>query len=337
MNSSSVATPMLRITDSPSQSATAPDGELLLEVSRREVRGEVIVLDLREASGRALPAWQPGAHIELILGSDLIRQYSLCGGLNDTTWRIAVLRVDGGRGGSRLVFDKLTPGTIVEARGPRNHFPLVPAQRYVFIAGGIGITPLVPMIEVAEDARADWVLCYGGRTREDMLLAGELSERYGGNVRLFPHDEYGWIPLDEVMNYAGSDGLVYCCGPETMVKAAELAAAAQGASPRLRTERFQPQADPRVGETAEFEVKLAKSGVTVLVSQDQSILESVAQVGVVVLASCREGVCGTCETFIVDGIPDHRDSVLTPEARASGESMMVCVSRARSRTLVLDL
>ncbi|HCB03260.1 MAG TPA: PDR/VanB family oxidoreductase [Nocardioides sp.] len=318
-------------------SPVATERNLLLQVARREVRGDVAVLELREAGGGVLPSWAPGAHVDLVLGADLVRQYSLCGGLHDDTWRIAVLLVAHGRGGSRFVFDKLGTGAVVEARGPRNRFPLTPAREYVFLAGGIGITPLIPMIEDAEAAGANWVLHYGARTRQDMFLAGELLNDHPDRVRLFPKDECGLIPFGEIMRDVGPDALVYCCGPEPMLDAAEEAAAWCGSAERLRVERFQPRARPQPTSEREFEVVLAKSGLTVTVPPGQSILESLTKVGVNVLSSCNEGTCGTCETFIVEGTPDHRDTVLTPEEQACGDSLMVCVSRSASRRLVLDL
>ena len=168
----------------------------LVVAARRAVADQVIALDLRDPHGAALPSWAPGAHLDLILGSGRQRQFSLCGDPADAaTWRIAVLRETAGRGGSQEVHDTLTEGACVQVRGPRNHFPLEPASRYIFIAGGIGITPIRPMLAAAQAAGRSWTLHYGGRTGTSMAFGKELHERYGAQVRLWPQDRTGLLDL----------------------------------------------------------------------------------------------------------------------------------------------
>lgn len=307
--------------------------EAELVVDRRESAADgVLALTLRHPLGEQLPAWEPGAHIDVVLGPGLERQYSLCGDPADRTrWRIAVLREPDGRGGSAHVHEQLGQGDKVRVRGPRNHFRLESAPRYRFIAGGIGITPILPMLAAAEAAGAEWTLLYGGRTRQSMAFTEELG-RHGGRVTIAPQDESGLLDLASVLDDVSDGTLVYSCGPGPLLDAVE----ERCPSGALRVERFQPKDQP-AGEDGQFEVELAQSGLTLTVAPGVSLLDTVRAAGVEVLYSCTEGTCGTCETDVLDGTPEHRDSVLTPEEQESGETMMICVSRCRGQRLVLDL
>ncbi|MFJ9024293.1 PDR/VanB family oxidoreductase [Streptomyces sp. NPDC102259] len=307
--------------------------ETELVVAGREFAADgVLALTLRHPLGEPLPVWEPGAHVDLVLGPELERQYSLCGDPADrSAWRIAVLREPAGRGGSAHVHEQLRPGDKVRVRGPRNHFALRPAARYRFVAGGIGITPILPMLAAAEAAGAEWSLLYGGRTRASMAFAGELA-RYGDRVTVAPQDESGLLDLGSVLDALPEGALVYCCGPGPLLDAVEERCPADA----LQVERFQAREQP-AGEDGEFEVELARSGRTLTVSAGVSVLDAVRAAGVEVLYSCTEGTCGTCETDVLEGTPEHRDSVLGPQEREAGETMMICVSRCRGRRLVLDL
>ncbi|MEU6305495.1 PDR/VanB family oxidoreductase [Streptomyces chartreusis] len=307
--------------------------EAELVVERREfVADGVLALTLRHPLGDPLPAWEPGAHVDVVLGPDLERQYSLCGDPADrTAWRIAVLREPEGRGGSAHVHEQLGRGDKIRVRGPRNHFRLEPAPRYRFIAGGIGITPILPMLAAAEAAGAEWTLLYGGRSRRSMAFGGEL-EHYGDRVTVAPQDESGLLDLASALGDLPDGTLVYSCGPGPLLDAVEELCPAGV----LHVERFQPK-EQLGGEEAAFEVELAQSGRTLTVAPGVSVLDTVRAAGVEVLYSCTEGTCGTCETDVLGGTPDHRDSVLTREERESGETMMICVSRCRGKRLVLDL
>ncbi|MFF8970834.1 PDR/VanB family oxidoreductase [Streptomyces sp. NPDC014995] len=304
-----------------------------LVVAGREFAADgVLALTLRHPLGEPLPAWEPGAHVDVVLGPGLERQYSLCGDPADRdAWRIAVLREPDGRGGSAYVHGRLGEGDKVRVRGPRNHFALLPAPRYRFVAGGIGITPLLPMLAAAEAAGAEWSLLYGGRSRASMAFTEELAA-YGDRVTVAPQDETGLLDLGPVLDDLPEGTLVYCCGPGPLLDAVE----ARCPSGALHVERFQPKEQP-AGEDAEFEVELAQSGRTLTVAPGVSLLDAVRAAGVEVLFSCTEGTCGTCETDVLEGTPDHRDSVLTPQERQAGETMMICVSRCRGKRLVLDL
>ncbi|WP_266392326.1 PDR/VanB family oxidoreductase [Streptomyces canus] len=307
--------------------------EAELVVDRRDLAADgVLALTLRHPLGEQLPQWEPGAHVDVVLGPGLERQYSLCGDPADrTAWRIAVLREPVGRGGSAHVHEQLGQGDKVRVRGPRNHFALRPAPSYRFIAGGIGITPILPMLAAAEAEGAEWTLLYGGRTRESMAFTEELS-RYGDRVTVAPQDETGLLDLSSVLDGVPEGTLVYCCGPGPLLDAVEERCPAG----LLHVERFTPKEQP-AAENTEFEVELAQTGTTVTVAPDVSVLDAVRASGVEVLFSCTEGTCGTCETDVLDGTPDHRDSVLTDEEREAGETMMICVSRCRGKKLVLDL
>ncbi len=318
--------------------------EFTVVVTRKEPLADGVVgLTLSRPDG-TLPEWTPGAHIDLLLGAGApggppdgapIRQYSLCGDPRDrTSWQVAVLRELQSRGGSAYVHDRLTAGTRIGVRGPRNNFPLLPAPRYLFIAGGIGITPLLPMIGAADAAGADWRLLYGGRTRASMAFRERLAA-YGDRVAIRPEDETGLLDLAGFLGERAPGTLVYCCGPEPLLAAAERQCAEPGT---LHVERFRPtEPAAGAGEDTAFEVVLARSGLTLPVPPGTSILEVVEAAGVQVLSSCREGTCGTCETDLLEGEADHRDVLLTPDERAANESLMICVSRARCPRLVLDL
>jgi ferredoxin-NADP reductase len=318
--------------------STHDEVDLRLRVTRRTTEAEgVVVLDLADPSGADLPQWGPGAHVDLRLPGGLTRQYSLCGDPADrSVWRVGVLREPEGRGGSAHVHEALHEGVDVEVRGPRNHFPLAPAPRYLFIAGGIGITPILPMIRAAEAAGADWELHYGGRSRRSMAFLEALEDATGGRIALHPQDEVGLIDLDRILGVPREGTLVYCCGPEPLLVAVEKHCAAwpEGS---LRLERFSPKDVGAPVRTDSFEVELATSGLSLTVPPDKSVLEVVEEAGVAVLSSCQEGTCGTCETPVLEGEVDHRDSLLTPAEQAANDTMFICVSRAACPKLVLEL
>jgi cytochrome P450/ferredoxin-NADP reductase len=305
--------------------------------SKTLVAEGVAALTLHDIDGQPLPPWEPGSHVDLIIDAAATRQYSLCGDLNDQhTWRLGILRDANGSGGSLYVHEQLNAGDVVRVRGPRNNFPLVSSPRYLFIAGGIGITPMLPMIQSAVNAGADWHLVYGGRQRSSMAFLDELAV-HGDRVSVRPQDETGFLDLDGLLGTPQPDTLVYCCGPEPLLAAVEARCAAGWPKGSLHVERFvaRPLTEPVLAEA--FEVQLAQSELTLTVPPNRSILSVLQEAGVGVLSSCGEGTCGTCESVVLEGLPDHRDSVLDADQRAAGDCLMVCVSRSRTPRLVLDL
>ncbi|MCX5191704.1 PDR/VanB family oxidoreductase [Streptomyces sp. NBC_00268] len=321
-----------------------------LTVTAKEPVAEgVVSLTLAHPDGARLPDWTPGSHIDLVLPDGTTRQYSLCGDRWDAhTYRIAVLREPAGQsgsprsseggsgGGGAQVHDRLRPGDRVGVGGPRNHFPLVPSEKYLFIAGGIGITPLLPMVHQAELLDVDWQLLYGGRTRASMAFHEELTEAYGERVHVVPQDELGLLDLATWLGTPRPDTKVYCCGPAPLLAAVEAACAAWPPY-ALRVERFTAVARTAPAREEPFEVELRRTGRTVTVTPDVSVLEAVRRVGADVLSSCEQGTCGTCLTPVLEGQPDHRDSVLADHERAANDWMFLCVSRSCGDRLVLDL
>jgi ferredoxin-NADP reductase len=311
--------------------------EIVVRETRREADG-VLSLLLGEPDGGQLPAWDPGAHIDLVLGEQLARQYSLCGRRADPrVWQVAVLREPQSRGGSATVHDHVRPGQRLRTRGPRNSFPLVEARDHLLIAGGIGVTPLLSMAEALHERGASWRMLYGGRRRTSMAFVDRLLSLAVDRLTVWPEDELG---LPDVAGWLGPPRertAIYCCGPEPLVHAVEVLCSAwpEGA---LHVERFRgisPLA-PEGGQSS-FEVIAASTGVTVRVHEGQSIAQALEEHGIYVPISCGEGTCGTCETAVLEGVPEHRDVVLTEEELQSNTKMMVCCSRARTSRLVLDI
>lgn len=318
-----------------------------LEVAARvDVARDIIALDLVAPDRSPLPLWEAGAHLELFLpgqdGQDIVRHYSLCGDPDDKeTYRVAVLRVQDGRGGSAWVHENLVSGATVRVRGPHNHFPLTAAPEYAFIAGGIGITPILAMARWAQQARRPWRAVYLGRDRgrlafvEELLALGAGRDSRSRPTVVWSDAEQGTFDLAAFTAELPRGAHVYACGPEGMLTALE---SLHGASANwdLHLERFAttPVDDSTDGA---FEVVASSSGESYAVPSGCSILSVLRDAGLPVEFSCAEGVCGTCETGVLEGIPEHRDAVLTAEERELNDSMMICVSRAKTARLVLDL
>ena len=310
--------------------------DLKLRIARkwREAEG-VEAIELEAPHGEDLPEWSPGAHIDLFVQDGSARQYSLCGDpANRKVWRIAILREEDGRGGSRWLCDKVKEGDVLRTRGPRNHFPFDRASSYLFIAGGIGITPLLPMIAAAKAAGADYRIAYGGRSRASMAFLDAI-EAERERAAICPLST-GQLDLDRLLANPGTDRLVYCCGPGGLLDALQ-EKSRHWPSGSVRIERFSPKAQVDQSPDRAFEVELAKSGRVFAVPASRSLLEVLEEAGADVVSSCGEGTCGSCLTPVLSGELEHRDSVLTEEERARGDCLMVCVSRCRSSRLVLDI
>lgn len=315
---------------------TEPSGaDLEVVVQRRTpVADGIVELILGTPGGSLLPPWTPGAHIDVVLDT-AVRQYSLCGDPADRLhYRIAVRREEDGRGGSRRIHDEIRTGDTVVIRGPRNHFALEPSPAYVFIAGGIGITPLLPMLRQAEAQGSEWRLYYGGRRSATMAYCDEVAAYGGRRVTVSTSATAGRMDLDAALRHASPDSIVYCCGPATLLEASRVAAMERGM--RCRTEHFAPK-EIADAVDAPFTVRLESTGTSLTVPAERSLLDVLIDADADVFSSCEEGTCGTCEVPVLEGVPDHRDSVLTPEEQAAGDRMMACVSRALSATIVLDI
>ncbi|MFE3899322.1 PDR/VanB family oxidoreductase [Streptomyces sp. NPDC059153] len=303
----------------------------LLITERTEPADGVVRLRLE---GPGLPAWQPGAHLDLLLPSGLVRQYSLCGNpVDPDTYTIATRLVEDGRGGSREVHDRLHEGEEIEVRAPRNRFPLVEAPAYLFVAGGIGITPILPMLRSVAASGADWRLLYGGRSRATMPFLDEIEKlgAEGDRVTIVPGDEAGHPDTVVALADTAEGTAVYCCGPEPLMDAVT---AALPPGRTLHLERF-TAATASSADSGPFEVELRRSGRTVRVAAGQSVLAAVREELPYVSYSCEQGFCGTCQQRVLEGEIDHRDELLTDSER--DDSMLICVSRCRGERLVLDL
>ncbi|KHL10008.1 ferredoxin-NADP reductase [Mumia flava] len=308
---------------------SGPDPRAMrVDVARWQAPG-VTSYDLVPLDGDAVAAWEPGAHVDVHLPSGTVRQYSLCGEPADPgRYRIAVLEVVDGRGGSCEVHRALRPGAEVLVGAPRHDFALDGAGSVLFVAGGIGITPILPMVAAAEAAGRDWRLVYAARPGRHAFTAELVA--YGPRVERVE----GTLDLDGIVASA-HESAVYACGPAGMLDdlAARLESAGRGDV--LRTERFSaPALVATDGDT--FEIELARTGTSVLVGSEETVLEAIRRAGVDHPSSCEMGICGTCEVKVLAGTVDHRDDLLTPAEQESGATMMACVSRSACPKLVLD-
>jgi ferredoxin-NADP reductase len=312
---------------------------LQMEVkAKTPITDTITQLTLVRADGRDLPQWTPGSHIDLVLGSDMVRQYSLCGEPDDLrSWQVCVLHQPDGRGGSTRIHHDVREGENITVHGPRNNFHLVEAPQYLFIAGGIGITPLLSMVTSVDQAGANWSLTYGGHSRRKMAFADDLKRAHRDRVSLVPRDTDGRIDLARTLAGVTPTTAVYVCGPERLMHAVEAMAAELDNVGEIHLERFTPKTRTDAPVLDDFEVEFVRTGITVSIGPDQSILDAARAVGIPAPFSCSEGTCGTCETDIVSGRADHRDSVLSPAEQEENRTLMICVSRAACPRIRLDL
>ncbi|MCL2428409.1 MAG: PDR/VanB family oxidoreductase [Alphaproteobacteria bacterium] len=295
----------------------------------------VLSLDFSDPDGRELPPFGPGAHVDLYLPDGLIRQYSLCGDPADrTTYRVGVREVENGRV-SAIIHHEMRPGALIPIGVPRNNFPLVPSPRYLFVAGGIGITPMLPMLREASSASAKWSLLFCTRRASEAPFIEE-ARALGGEVVLHASESGNRLDVPAALAEPQPDTVLYCCGPERLMSAVEEATRAwpEGS---VRFEWFAPRSRPEDETSGGFEVVCAQSGLTLPVPPDKSILEVLTAAGLDVPRSCEQGICGTCECRVLEGEVDHRDSILSAAERDANEVMMTCVSRAKGPRLVLDI
>jgi vanillate O-demethylase ferredoxin subunit len=316
----------------------ADDLQLRLTAIRYEADG-VLSFEFRDPAGRELPAFAPGAHIDVLLPNGMSRSYSLCNTCAETNrYVVAVARDAKSRGGSTCVHDTLRVGQLLTVGRPRNHFPLdESAGTTVLIAGGIGITPMWCMLQRLEALGSDWVLHYAARARQNAAFLGELhalAARHPGRVRLHFDQEQGRFDLEPVCRQIPASAHVYCCGPLPMLQAFEQATAGMRAE-QVHVEYFQAKDAPVTA--GGLQVELSRSRKIFFVQEGKTVLDAVLDAGVDVPYSCMEGICGSCEVAVLEGEPDHHDSVLSDHQKQSNKTMMLCCSGAKSPRLVLDL
>jgi tetrachlorobenzoquinone reductase len=309
--------------------------------SAASVARDVRALRLVDPTGAPLPAWTPGSHIDLVLPSLRVRQYSLCGSVEDRTgFTVAVLRVAGGRGGSAEIHDSDLVGSDLLVRGPRNMFPVVEAPFHLLLAGGIGITPLITMARFLAHGQQPWSLIYGARSLDRMLFREELGELgRAADVRCVAQDVAGLPDLAGAVARAPDGAAIYCCGPEPMLNLVAEVCVQQAGRVILYTERFGPDSPVVTGEVEDrpFELELARTGVRITVPAGTTALEAVLEVVPDHPYACQGGQCGTCEVAVLRGEVDHRDEIQSDAERLANRSMFLCVSRARSASVVIDL
>ncbi|MEY2656002.1 MAG: hypothetical protein RLZZ524_3030 [Pseudomonadota bacterium] len=319
---------------------------LRVRVAAKTVLAEDICgLDLVAADGGALPAFSAGAHVDLHLAPGLVRPYSLYNDPAETgRYRLGVLREPASRGGSIAVHDRLQVGDALDISPPRNLFALAePLQRgrHLLLAGGIGITPILAMAHALHRAGAAFALHHAARSAARMALRDTLvTAPWADRVSLHQDDGPAAQRLDLPALLAGvrPDDHLYVCGPAGLIAATRAAAQAAGwADAQVHVESFgatPPAADPQAGG---FEVELARSGRVITIAPDQTVLQALQAAGCEVPSSCEQGICGTCLTPVLAGLPDHRDQYLEPDEQAANDCFLPCCSRAKTARLVIDL
>jgi phthalate 4,5-dioxygenase reductase subunit len=302
---------------------------------RRDLTPYITEFTLIATDGSPLEPYGPGAHVTIETPSGAMRRYSLVGdGLDPETYVIAVKRERESRGGSSSMHGQAEVGRTIMVQPPENNFSLKPAPKYLLIAGGIGVTPIYSMASrLAADGK-NFDIIYCSRSVEEAAYLSEMKEAFGRRLKVH-HDDGDpakaydfWDHFAEIKNMH-----VYCCGPKPLMDGI-LSISGHWPEGRVNFEDFKPVEVVRVDDVA-FDVELAKSGRTVTVPADKSILEAVRESGVKTTSSCESGTCGSCKCRLLGGDPDHRDMVLMDDER--DDFVMICVSRAKTGGLVLDL
>jgi vanillate O-demethylase ferredoxin subunit len=310
----------------------------MFPVTVADVADEAIdVRSFEFASATPLPAYTPGSHVEVHLQNGLARCYSLCG-LSPDRYRIAVKRIEGSAGVSCFLHDEVKLGDILHIGHPRNFFPLQAASHTLLFAGGIGITPLIPMAHQLIGDGSSFKFCYFARSPQHAAFRNLLDQ-----PPLASHTElhFGLSAQDtrfqarSLIEQAPSGTRIYVCGPEGLIETVQECVGEFRPDLNVHFERF--HAAPGVTSGQAFEVVLQRSGRSLTIPQDKSILEVLEESGLTPRATCRQGVCGSCIVDVLDGVPDHRDEVLTEQERSENTAICICVSRALSGKLTLDM
>lgn len=305
--------------------------------TRRLVAQDIVALELESADGTPLPPFEPGAHVDVHLGGDLLRQYSISNHAAERSrYRLGVLLDPNSRGGSAAVHAGCQVGQVLQIGRPRNHFPLrLETAHTLLFAGGIGITPILAMAHALHAAGRSFELHYCGRNAARLAFLGELKA-FGDRVHVHLDDGPATqhLAIDAVLAAPASDRHLYVCGPNGFMDFVTGAARRLGwAEETVHLERFGAEVNT---DGAPFTVVAARSNVTFEVQPGERIADRLAAHGIAVRMSCQSGVCGTCVTRVIDGMPDHRDHVQTPAEKAANRTITVCCSRSKTRRLVLD-
>lgn len=302
---------------------------------------EILSFILRPTDVQHEIAIDPGSHVDVHLPNGLMRSYSLSNGLGQrSAYRLTIARDVASRGGSTYMHDNLRVGQVIEISAPRNNFKLDEnAGLSVFFAGGIGVTPFIPMVTRLNEQGRAWRLHYCVRDRSRAALMDELETLSAhGNGELIPNfdDTDGFFDLQGALNTLPVDAHVYCCGPIGMLDAFRNGATARGLPPEnIHFEYF--NADVHSATEGGFTLVLEKSKKEIDVDAGETILQALIKHGVSMSYSCEEGICGACETAVISGQPDHRDMILSDKEKNENKTMMVCCSGSKSARLVLDL
>ena len=316
---------------------------LSVRVARKTTEAlDICSFELVSADGRPLPAFSAGSHVDVQLPGGLTRQYSLCNDPQEThRYQISVLRDAASRGGSQAMHDQVQEGTLLQISPPRNHFALAhEARRSLLLAGGIGVTPILCMAERLAHSGADFEMHYCTRSPERTAFVQRIAQSGFRDRVLFHYDDG---PVSQRLDIPAllrtpEEGVhLYVCGPRGFMDAVLNTARAQGwPETQLHYEFFGADLAPG-GDERPFEIKLASSGRIIMVPVGQSVTQALSAAGVDIMVSCEQGVCGTCLTRVIEGVPDHRDSYLTPEEQAANDQFLPCCSRAKTEQLVIDL
>jgi vanillate monooxygenase ferredoxin subunit len=316
--------------------------ELRLLVTERAQEGEGICsFVLEPVSGGELPPFTAGAHIDVQVHPGIVRQYSLCGDPAERRrWRIAVLREPASRGGSSGMHDEVHPGTTLRVSQPHNHFPCLAASHSMLLAGGIGVTPVLAMAKTLRREGRSFELHYCSRSAARTAFRSEIASAFGANAHFHFDDGDAAQKFDAqaVLSGAHPQTHLYVCGPAGFIDHVLVTARRLGwPEDRLHREYFAAPVAAAQTSDAAFEVRLARSGISLNVPSNKSVLEVLLDAGIEIPFSCESGVCGTCATRVLEGTPEHRDAYFTDAERAKGDRFTPCCSRSKTSTLVIDL
>ncbi len=321
--------------------STAPT--LQVRVARKAVEAlDIVTLELVAVDGQALPAFSAGSHVDVQLPNGITRQYSLCNDPQEThRYQIGVLRDAASRGGSQAVHELVKEGDVLTISAPRNHFGLAhEAKKHLLLAGGIGVTPILCMAERLANTGADFAMHYATRAPERTAFRQRIAASAFASRVQFHYDNGDAtqkLDLQKLLGQPQAGTHLYVCGPKGFMDAVLNTARSSGwPEAQIHYEFFGAEV-AKSDSDASFEIKLASSGRIVMVPKDQTVVQALAAAGVDVMISCEQGVCGTCLTRVIEGVPDHKDSYLTPEEQAANDQFTPCCSRSKTPQLVLDL